>query len=299
MSKHLPQIRFIEYQEVEDLCARLGDRIRTFLSPEKLDQCTYVAIPRGGLIVLSFLSYLLNLRRDQIFPLESFNKDHPLVIVDDCCLSGARFATYIKNFPDRKIVFAHLLSTPGVRQSILDNEKRVLACLAAENLIELELPASIQTEEFHRKNSNVFFYWFGYVAPFAFPWAEPDTTIWNGNAKRFESWHRLPPRMCLESRAELNVPYWVSQAISYNVPSHVYWRAENDLIWLMHLGNEKIYLLKDVSAAIWRALATLGDLDLTKKFILQTFEVEEQQLEKDLHGYLEDLLAKGLIERIS
>ena len=102
---------------------------------DELQSSRFVAIPRGGMIVLGMLSYCMGLTHEQL-QLSGARKNSLTVVVDDCCLSGARFSKFIESLDSSRVVFAHLFSQPKVRYSILGNETRVEACLAAQNLAE-------------------------------------------------------------------------------------------------------------------------------------------------------------------
>ena len=56
---------FITYEAAERDCAQLARMIRDQLGAE-LPSSRFVAIPRGGLIVLGMLSYWLGLSSDQV-----------------------------------------------------------------------------------------------------------------------------------------------------------------------------------------------------------------------------------------
>ena len=93
----LRRLRYVSYEDAERVARALATKLLEHLGPETLTRCQFVALPRGGLFVLGMLAYLLDLRADQV----SGSLEHssavpsdgtPLVIVDDCALSGLRFA---------------------------------------------------------------------------------------------------------------------------------------------------------------------------------------------------------------
>ena len=123
---------YVDYAEAERACERLAASLSGEFGTDDLRRFAYQAIPRGGLIVLGILSYVLDL------PATCFNSDadpgRPLVIVDDCALSGARFGRELKSAGSRAVVFAHLYSHPELRSAILRAEPGVEFCVAARNL---------------------------------------------------------------------------------------------------------------------------------------------------------------------
>ena len=201
-------MRIISYQAAEHYCDRLARRLQAHLGPELRDS-RFVAIPRGGYIVLGMLSYILSLGRTQIESWGSADTDL-VVLVDDCSLSGARFAAALERLDAQRVVFAHLFSHPKLRQAILDSEPRVEACLAAEDLTERADFAPADAETFTtqwRERLPGRRYWLGVVEPIAFAWSEPDRVLWNERTQRLEdNWHRVSPRSCLDARVALGIP---------------------------------------------------------------------------------------------
>ena len=90
-------LRFVR----EMLSARLvpwPSQLVDSLGTETLSRCRFVALPRGGLFVLGMLAYLLDLRADRVGDVGESgirpggSDSAPLVLVDDCALSGLRFS---------------------------------------------------------------------------------------------------------------------------------------------------------------------------------------------------------------
>jgi hypothetical protein len=124
--------RYVSYMQAEDDCRILAEKLINFFGRDELGKIHFAAIPRGGMIVLGMLSYVLGLDRKQLSHPTSDN--NPLVVVDDCSLTGKRFADFIENCQSDKIIFATLYSHPYLRSAIEDKERRVMACLSAHDL---------------------------------------------------------------------------------------------------------------------------------------------------------------------
>ncbi|NOZ06932.1 MAG: hypothetical protein GXP41_11390 [Chloroflexi bacterium] len=246
----------ISYDLAEQHTLHLARKLQAHLGSD-LPDSRFVAIPRGGLIVLGMLSYALGLGREQI---ESY--DHAtgdlVVVVDDCSLSGRRFGEVLAYVKAPRVVFAHLLSHPALRRAILESEPRVEACLAAADLREREgsTPANAEAHEATwRERLPGRRYWLGIVEPVAFAWSEPDKVLWNERTQQLEDhWHNASPRQCLDTRVSLNVPLQDNTFGPLDVPAHVHWKVDNGETVLWHAAEDQVYGLEGVAGAMWRAL---------------------------------------------
>ena len=97
----LPHLRYVDHGAVTDACVRLADQLVEHLGTETLERAVFTAIPRGGLIVLGQLAYVLGLRHDQL-AVDADDADdrasdstRPLLVVDDCLLSGVRSTRFL------------------------------------------------------------------------------------------------------------------------------------------------------------------------------------------------------------
>src|ERR671910_1255702 len=88
----LPRLRYVGYAQAQEDCERLAARLVERFGRDELRGFRFVAIPRGGFIVLGMLAYILGLERSQLEAAPySEHAGAPLVVVDDCALSGVRF----------------------------------------------------------------------------------------------------------------------------------------------------------------------------------------------------------------
>ncbi len=152
------RLRYAGAGQVEEDCRALADGLRAALGTESLARARFTAIPRGGLIVLDLLADRLGLVPGQMRP--PFPADRPLVVVDDCALSGARFHRFLRQIDHPSVVFATLYSHPELRAAIRLREPRVAACLSARDLDGRRIGDSGAADEY---------YWSGEVETLCFP----------------------------------------------------------------------------------------------------------------------------------
>lgn len=65
---------------------------------------------------------------------------------------------------------------------------------------------------------------------------------------------------------------------------------------LLDLRSQKYFGLNEVGTRLWELLQADGDLALARDRLLEEFQVEAAQLEKDLDALVERLLAAGLVK---
>lgn len=284
----------VGYHQAELYCIRLAEELKRTLADE-LPSSQFTAIPRGGLIILGILSYVLGLKPSQLSG-SGVGLAGPLVIVDDCCLSGSRFWHSLGQLDAKRIIFAHLLSPPTVRDAIINSEPRVEACLAAADLDEQNQGALENFPLIVKDISPKKSFGLGVIEPVAFAWSEPDRFWWDSNKADFsESWHYAPPQVCLEARLALDVPLSNLPSGCYSVPGEVVWRIDYDQVTLKNCTKDKTYNLKGVIALMWRALAAYGNVQDALEFVSQHCDIEFERLRRDFEVFSQDLLEKGLL----
>lgn len=289
--------RSLSYPDAEALCAHLAAALARSLGGADASSVgpVFVPIPRGGLIVLGMLSYLLDLPASQIST--SLPRDGLAVVVDDCSLSGARFSSFVEGATCR-IVFAHLLSHPDLRQAILTTEPRVEAVVAAENLRERRTIEAderrFQTSKWRERLAGRR-YWYGEVEPFAFPWNEPDNVLWNEKEQRIEDhWHYVAPRRALGVWRDLGMPR-VEDPGSLDLAPGATWKREGDEFVVWSSVEDRAYGFADSAADMWRALLAFGDLDRAHGFLAERYDVPAGELRRDLEQFLGTLVERGLL----
>lgn len=294
-------LRYVDYAAAEQGCEQLAHDLLGVYSRQDLAGFGFLAIPRGGIIVLGMLSYFLDLRPSQFPP--RLDASAPLVIVDDCSLSGYRFAQFLGQTPSPHVVFAHLYSHPDLRQAICDREPRVKQAVAAHDLVD-HAPDEHKSEykawrERWRERTGPERYWLGQPDLVGFPWSEPDHAFFNPVADRVESgWRFFPPHRCLKNWTELGLPPSTARVRAWKVPDQVVSGQFDGVFYLCNAGTEEVYALQDVAAAMWSALAGYGEYDSVVAYVQSRYSVEEATLQQDLPGFVQELLARGLLEPV-
>ena len=180
LNRDCSQLQYVDYGRAEQICRILASRLVERFTKVELSRFHFAAIPRGGHIVLGLLAYILNLRPAQLAP--PHPPDIPLVVVDDCSLTGARFRQFMKGCAHQRVVFVSLYSHPALRAAIESEELRVLACLSAKDLFDYA-PDRLghgysAWQERWRSRLKGDGYWVGQVSV-CFAWNEPDRLLWN------------------------------------------------------------------------------------------------------------------------
>lgn len=295
------EVRFVGYRDAERLVEKLAVALRDAIPAADLAAARFAGIPRGGTIVLGLLAYALDLSPDR---LRDDDPSRPLVLVDDCALSGARLRSELAGRPgSRRIVVAHLLSSPALRVAIGADEPRVLACVAAEDLADrsAEVVADgaerAAWRERWRRRLGGRPYWFGAVEPVVFSWGEPDVVA--GDASGGEivgGWHLASPERCFELRMQLAGPQAERRVRSWRAPASVVHAEEGSRLWLFDRRRQEAFSLDGVGARAWLLLAAVGDLDFVVERLAAAYEVGTGELRRDLEALVAELVDRHLLE---
>jgi hypothetical protein len=310
------QLHYVDYKQAEQDCERLAALLLQQITRPELATFHFAPIPRGGLIVLGMLAYILDLQPAQLLPQP--NDQRPLVLVDDCALTGGRFGRFLAQTTAAPVIFAHLYSHPALRQAILEREARVSHCLAAHDLADHPpddpaLYAGWQSRWRERLGAGR--YWIGQPDLVCFAWSEPDQPFFNPASGQIEDgWRFLPPHACLKNKAALAVPPSLQETsqrlnsesqpaseppgglYNWRVSSQVVTGRFDDLLWLCHTGSGQLFSLDGVAADMWRALAAYGHIATAAAYLLTLYAIPAATLHHDLTAFTHTLAAKGLLE---
>jgi hypothetical protein len=240
-----------------------------------LHQFGFMGIPRGGLIVLGFLSYQLGLKTSQLT--SPFSEQLPLVMVDDCVLSGARISSCLQQQHHPKIIVA------------------VLACLSGDDLVDhgstLMGTRYGTWQQQNRQRIEGTRYWIGLPDYLCFPWNEPDYLLWNSHSQTYEkSWRIVPPQRCLKNRPQ-------ESALSLTVihqpffPGHIQPTADivfaevEETIVIGQLSTGATYCLQNPATTQWQKI-------LTSQW---TSEADFKDADPTLHAFFRELSDKGIL----
>ncbi len=302
------RLRFVDWRRAEEDCFRLAAELRRRVGDEVLARAAFRAIPRGGLVVLGMLAYALDLRREQLAP--AGGGAAPLVLVDDCALSGLRLRQEMAHLPaERDVVVAHLYSHPELRRAVEEGEPRVSACVAAHDLADRSRQlhpdeaehAAWQRRWLGRLGDDR--YWLGLPELVAFAWSEPDRPFWNEARERFEhGWRFVPPHRCLKNRGRLaaGLAGFAPAAAGeprWRLPEDVLWGEFDGVLWLCRGGTEEVFSLAGTAALAWKALAAGGGAATAAAVLAGRFSVDEDAARADVEHLAAELVAAGLLER--
>lgn len=307
LTQTIPQTVYLSYQQVEVACEALATKLIDQFGAQELSKFKFVGIPRGGCIVLGILAYCLNLTHDQLES-SSRKSGQPVLVVDDCSISGARFRQYKNQYQDvKELVFAPLYSHPDLRATILAQEKNVVACISAYDLTD-HAPENLghnyqAWQKRWQDRSLASSYWVGQPEHICFPWNEPDIANWNPITDIAEkSWHIIPPRLCLKNRfGSAQEPQRLQiqpkgQGLFRPATGVIFASlAENEyVIGALHLSQS--FVLKDVTADIWKRLFKLKDLNQIVLDLAEIYDIDLVSLKSDISNLVDNLLNLEIIE---
>ncbi len=298
LSADCGRLRLVNYRQVEKDCIRLASLLRDRLGHDEVRRARFVAIPRGGFVVLGLLATALGLDRAQLEP--PHPPDLPLVAVDDCALSGTRIRSILRRYEDhRQVTLAHLYSPPELRTAIESEENRVLAAIAARDLdsVALQDPDTDHNARFlaHMKDA----YSVARTEPLGFPWGEPDRMIWDPVEDRpTQAWSLVPPKRCFKNRTRPSIPVQVMPPVKGPLrPGHdVVFGELEDHVVLLQLSRLETVTLNGVASDIWRNLVRHGDLATVIDELLRTYAVSDHKLQREATDFTDQLLDRGFLE---
>ena len=304
LALEMPRFRYVSYQQVEEDCARLGERLVERFGADEVRGFRYTGIPRGGLIVLGMLSYVLDLRRDRLDG-SGADGERPVVLVDDCALTGYRFGELLRQRREPRVVFAHLYSHPELRSAIRTREPRVVDVLAAADLDDF---AERQLKQEHvawqkrwMERSGGRCYWIGRPEHLCFPWAEPDLTLWNPIAGREEpGWRVAPPRAALKNRFSGDADPRRVQVQPHStgpvrVADRTFHGEIDGVAVAASLETGQVVTMDGVAAEIWSVLAGAGGVEDAVRELAERYDADPGTLRADAEQLVRSLTARGLL----
>jgi hypothetical protein len=290
------RVRYFSYPEVEAAVGQLAERLRSAL-PD-LEEWAFAAIPRGGLILLGMLSYSLELKAGQ---LEDSHK-RPTVLVDDCVISGRRMRSAVTASPAPRLAIASLVSTPELRSRFIEHHGPRLETFCSPIDLTDTAPeryGDAYPEWRERWSSRTDDIWIGRPEHVAFPWNEPDVSLWNDESGRSElAWRLVPPERCLKNRTRLGPELEVFELGSgpmRQAPGIVD-LAVADSVVAVDLATARALSLDGTAAQIWKVLMRTGSVDDTIRAIAGEFG-DTPRVESETREFLAELEKRGLIGR--
>jgi len=304
LSRSCASLRYVSYAQAEQDCEQLAAQLVDRFGRQELGRFRFAAIPRGGHIVLGMLAYVLGLEPTQLQP--SPPPDIPLVAVDDCALTGARFRGFLQGCPSRQVVFAHLYSHPDLRAAIKAQEPRVLDCLSTWDLRD-HAPERLGDEAPSWRDRWLArldgpLYWIGQLEPICFAWNEPDRFFWNPVTEGVDGgWPIVPPELCLKTRstcgmARVTVQVQPEGRGPLKPARRVLFGEFEGQTVVCDPDTGESFSLSGVAADMWRGIVEHGTLHEVTSALVQEYHVEEATLRTELRAFVDDLLARGLLQ---
>lgn len=306
----MPSLRYVSYAQAEQDCEKLASQLIDQFGRQELKRFRFKAIPRGGLIVLGMLAYTLGLGQYQLEDTSDSNdsnSDVPLVVVDDCSISGNRFKCFLDESQAQKVVFAHLYSHPTLRKNILNREPRVVGCLSAHDLHDYAPErlggdyASWYQRWTERLGDDCYF--FAQPEHVCFAWSEPEFTYWDPQSQLDElGWRMLPPRLCLNSRMMAkndisHIQYQPEVTGQLKIGDRVLFGKLNNKILVANADTDQCIALQDVAADMWQSIINFESFDDTLAELINLYDVEVVKLRSDLICFIEQLSELGFLKQ--
>jgi hypothetical protein len=252
--------------------------------------------------VLGLLAYMLDLQRAQLD--DHFNPRDPLIVVDDCVLSGLRLKSLLDRCENERVVIACLYSHPAVRDSALSREPRLLDFIYAR---ELGASPSSRCEDGAQQDYSAKIgdgrYWFGGLEFVCFAWNEPDRIFWDAATESIESrWHIIPPELCLKHRGSVNPEVAPTvqlqpRGVGPLAPSAnaLFGEHEGEII-IGNLVTKEYFGLEGVAADAWLAIVREGSVASAIEAITRKYDADEATVSHDLQRLTGELIERGLLE---
>ena len=295
----LRTLRYVDFSRAEEDCRILASLLKERFGEEKLKQCYFSAMPRGGYLILGLLAYILGVhpsRLDSPAP-----RDATLIVLDDCAISGARFQDFLMRSENERIIFAPLYSHPELRESIETREHRVVACISAHDLADYSgetRGGKDAYRELWRTRHPDNRYWIGLPEYICFAWNEPDRPFWNHVSGKTECGWTLIPHECCLKNGPPRIPVYVQpEAKGLIRPSdHVIYLMDGDSVVIGDLDSNASYHLGGVGAGIWNEIIESGDREAAMKKIREKYGADDKTVRENVTAFLEDLIGRGILE---
>lgn len=296
----LSTFQYVDFREVCRDCQVLAWRLSELPGYGVGQPWGFTAVPRGGLVVLGALSYAMDLSDTHLTA--PFPEDAPLVVVDDCAITGDRFRRFLSTCPHRQVVFAPLYSHPVFRATLLQKEPRVVACVSAYDLTDYSEDTAQGARSYHqtwKARLHGERYWHGLPEYLCFAWNEPDRPFWNPVTGRVEGcWTLLSPHHCMKHSAQKVPVFLQPDARGPLRPStHTIHGGTPDRVFIGSDVSKECYLLSGSGAAMWTALIQEGSEEKAAEIISGQYSVDRPRVRRDIADLVDTLVSKGLMER--
>lgn len=301
----MPTVRLLDHAAVEASAMTLADALVARFGREPLRTYRYAAVPRGGLVVLGTLAYLLDLPRDRLAATHDGSvatDDAPLVLVDDVAISGLRLSQTVAGHHGRSVIVATLHAHPQLREAFVAAHPNVIAFVSACDLDDHAPDVLADGYQDWRSRwharAEPGALWVGQADHVVYPWNEPDLGVWNEITGREErGWSLVPPDLCLKRRAVDGIDVQRMPQGSGRLHAHpdVIAADWDGRVVVGHAGSATSYDLDGVAADTWRALSTHGDPEAAARHVASSYGVAVSDVVDDVTAFVAELLAAGLL----
>ena len=291
----LRTLHYVDYSRAESDCIALAESLTKRLGRERIEQSSFAAIPRGGFIVLGMLAYALGLRADQLTPPPP---GAPLVLVDDCALTGARLRECLTAYPQADISFAMLYAHPDLCAAV-EREERVRACLSAHPLTD-HAPAHLGDayEAWRtRWDARTDRFWIGLPDHVCFAWNEPDIALWNAADEVAElGWYAVPRTGLRDGGSTAALPIVMQRPGAYLslAPSVIYAAIGSDMV-VCDAESGTGLTLSDSAAEVFQIMTRAEDEAEAIERVVATENVSSDWANLHVQRVRLSLTAAGLI----
>ncbi len=307
------RLRYVDYAQAEDDAVALAQTLRDALGPEQLERAVFTGIPRGGPIVLGMLAYALDLSPEQLTP--QARPSAPLVVVDDCFLTGHRAAQFVNAQDPRSVVIlAGLYAHPDLRTALSREHPAVTDCVTARDLTD-HAPA-LYGDDYDAWKARMKAqasgprYWIGVPDHLCFAWSEPDLGLRTEAAPHMQrGWQVGPADRCLARRGANDQPPDGDALVSVqpartSLSEHavrpaptVFYAQVGEHTLVLESSSAACTVLDGTGAAFWWALINQGTVPEAQEALLSQYAVSPDVLETDLRTFVGTAVDQGLLVR--
>jgi hypothetical protein len=294
-------LHYVSYERAERDVRLLAERLEERFSRGLLDSAEFRAIPRGGLIVLGMLALTMDLRPDQ---LQGPTDDaRPLVLVDDCALSGHRLHHELQERGGTMVSIAVLYAPEELCRSIEARETHVQGCVAAHYLRDLG-------QEIHGAGYQAWVdrwterlgedrYWVGHPESVVFAWNEPDRSFINAaTGQREAGWQLFGSGLAGRTTGiggAMTVQVQPTARGPIRPTASVFFGDLDGSVVIAKSEHDSAIVLDPVASAIWRSLIEHGTVHEAVDGLLAAYDASRSRLEDDVRALVDDLRRRSIL----
>lgn len=325
--------RYVGYVEAERLSERLAARLVERYGRAEVRSFAYRAIPRGGTIVLGLLAYALDLPAAALAL--STDTSIPLVLVDDCVISGVRFKQQWHGIGERRLILATLFAPHGFAAAAAAGAASATGSdRQFDHVCAVELPDlapelygdaySAWYDAWHKRQGNEGL-WIGQPEYLCFAWSEPESAFHNSVTGEIERGFTFTPsNRCLRLRhqpdGQLDANLKAGDRVVRAPESAAAVQVQRDGPGPLHVppsvvaadlapdrvavasfaeaegeNSRTCFLLEGSAADMWRRLIDCGTVAEAQRALQERYAVDPAILAADLESLVNSLLQLGLL----